>query len=104
MCVPASSTSKLCNSCSGWPWQDEKIDRFLGLCRMAQEQKLPPRKTEAQFENELKHSLGDLIRAKGENLVQFLSLILDKLIQLMIRPPTISGQMGKYMCAMSCTV
>lgn len=74
--------------------QDEKIDRFLSLCRMAQEQKLPPRKTELQFESELKHSLSDLIKSKGENLVQFLSLILDKLVQLMIRPPTISGQMG----------
>ncbi|XP_053393820.1 dedicator of cytokinesis protein 7-like isoform X3 [Mercenaria mercenaria] len=72
--------------------QDDKIDRFLSLCRLAQEQKLPPRKSEAQFENELKHSLSDLIRARGENLVQFLSLILDKLILLMIRPPTLSGQ------------
>lgn len=74
--------------------QDDKIDRFLSLCRLAQEQKLPPRKNEAQFESELKHSLSDLIRARGENLVQFLSLILDKLILLMIRPPTLSGQIG----------
>ena len=62
---------------------------------MAQEQKLPPMKNEVQFESELKHSLADLIRSRGENLVQFLSLILDKLIQLIIRPPTISGQIGK---------
>ncbi|XP_060603802.1 dedicator of cytokinesis protein 7-like isoform X2 [Ruditapes philippinarum] len=72
--------------------QDDKIDKFLSMCRLAQEQKLPPRKNESQFESELKHSLSDLIRARGENLVQFLSLILDKLILLMIRPPTLSGQ------------
>ena len=29
------------------------------------------------------------MRAKGENLVRFLSLILDKLIQLMVRPPVL---------------
>ncbi|KAL3867584.1 hypothetical protein ACJMK2_040468 [Sinanodonta woodiana] len=74
--------------------QDEKLDKFLSLCRLAQEQKLPPRKSEAQFENELKHSLGELIKAKGENLVNFLYLILDKLIQLMVRPPLISGQIA----------
>ena len=76
--------------------QDDKIDKFLGLCRIAQEQKLPPRKSESQFETELKHSLSDLIKSKGENLVQFLSLILDKLILLMIKPPILSGQIGKY--------
>ena len=43
---------------------------------------------------ELKHSLVDLMRAKGENLVRFLSLILDKLIQLMVRPPVLGGQPG----------
>ena len=45
---------------------------------------------------ELKHSLIDLMRAKGENLVRFLSLILDKLIQLMVRPPVLGGQPGRW--------
>ena len=75
--------------------QDEKLDRFLSLCRLAQEQKLPPRKSESQFEMELRHSLIELMRAKGENLVRFLSLILDKLIQLMVRPPLLGGQPGR---------
>ncbi|XP_052775389.1 dedicator of cytokinesis protein 7-like isoform X2 [Mya arenaria] len=75
--------------------QDERLDRFLSLCRMAQEQKLPARKSEAQFESELKQSLAQLIHARGENLVQFLSLILDKLILLMIRPPIISVNTGQ---------
>jgi len=74
--------------------QDEKIDRFLALCRMAQEQKLPARKSESQFEAELKTALAQLMGARGESLVQFLSLILDKLILLMVRPPTISGHTG----------
>ena len=40
-------------------------------------------------------SLIDLIRAKGENLVGFLSLMLDKLIQLMVRLPVLGGQPGR---------
>ena len=35
------------------------------------------------------------MRGKGENLVRFLSLILDKLIQLMVRPPVLGGQPGR---------
>ncbi|XP_041359192.1 dedicator of cytokinesis protein 7-like isoform X2 [Gigantopelta aegis] len=73
--------------------QDEHIDRFLHLCQAAQEQKLPPRMTEISFETELKRSIMDITRAKGENLVQFLSLILDKLILLLVRPPVIAGNM-----------
>ncbi|XP_069126839.1 dedicator of cytokinesis protein 7-like isoform X2 [Argopecten irradians] len=72
--------------------QDDRLEKFLGLCRLAQDQKLPPRKNESQFEMELKYSLGDLHLSRGENLVQFLHLILDKLIQLMVRPPVMSGQ------------
>ena len=57
------------------------------------------RTPKAQLENELHYSLAQLIHARGENLVQFLSLIIDKLILLMIRPPTIKGQIGiKALC------
>lgn len=71
--------------------QDEHIDRFLHLINAAQEQKIPPRMTEVHFENELKRSIMDVVKAKGENLIHFLPLILDKLIMLMARPPVIGG-------------
>ncbi|XP_070194616.1 dedicator of cytokinesis protein 7-like isoform X3 [Littorina saxatilis] len=71
--------------------QDEYIDRFMHLCNYVQEQKLPPRMNENAFENELKRSIMDLVHARGEALVQFLHLILDKLIGLMVRPPVIGG-------------
>ncbi|KAL5022031.1 hypothetical protein ScPMuIL_001186 [Solemya velum] len=67
--------------------QDDRLDSFLNLCRMGQEQKLPARKNETQYENELKYNLNDLLNAKGDNLVKFYPLILDKLISLMVRPP-----------------
>ncbi|XP_064604400.1 dedicator of cytokinesis protein 7-like isoform X2 [Liolophura sinensis] len=73
--------------------QDEHLEKFLQLCQTAQEQKLPQRMTEAGFENELKRSLLDLFNAKGEPLVHFLPLILNKLILLMARPPMIGGGM-----------
>ncbi|GFN96684.1 dedicator of cytokinesis protein 7-like [Plakobranchus ocellatus] len=71
--------------------QDEHIDRFMNLYTYVQEQKIPPRMNEIGFENELKRSIMDINNAKGENLMQFLPLILDKLINLMVRPPIIGG-------------
>ena len=35
------------------------------------------------------------MRTKGENLVRFLSLKLDKLIQLMVRSPVLGEQPGR---------
>ena len=52
-------------------------------------------KTETQFENDLKLSLVELQKVRGENLIQFLPLVLDKLILLNVRPPVLSGQSGK---------
>ena len=67
----------------------------MNLVRHAQEQKLPMMKTELQFENDLKLSLTDLQKVKGENLIQFLPLVLDKLILLTVRPPVLGGQSGR---------
>lgn len=62
---------------------------------MTLEQKLPPRRTESQFENDLRLSIQDIPKSKGENLVQFLPLVLDRLLYLMVRPPILGGQQGK---------
>ena len=80
-------------NCSSF-FQDEHIDRFMHLCNYVLEQKLPPRMNENGFENELKRSIMDIVNARGEALVQFLHLILDKLISLMVRPPVIGGNIG----------
>ncbi len=76
-------------------FQDEFLDRFLSLCHAAEEHKIPPRIGEANFESELKKSITELVQSKGGPLVRFLSLILDKLINLLVRPPVISGQVGE---------
>uniref|UniRef100_K1RYN0 Dedicator of cytokinesis protein 6 n=1 Tax=Magallana gigas TaxID=29159 RepID=K1RYN0_MAGGI len=72
--------------------QDDKLEKFLYNCRMTLEQKLPPRRTESQFENDLRLSIQDIPKSKGENLVQFLPLVLDRLLYLMVRPPILGGQ------------
>ena len=68
----------------------------MHLCNYVHEQKLPSRMSENGFENELKRSIMDIVNARGESLVQFLHLILDKLISLMVRPPIIGGNIGKF--------
>nr|XP_022315801.1 dedicator of cytokinesis protein 7-like isoform X2 [Crassostrea virginica] len=72
--------------------QDDKLEKFLYNCRMTLEQKIPARKTEIMFENELKLSIQEVSKAKGENLIQFLPLVLDRLLYLMVRPPVLGGQ------------
>lgn len=81
--------------CLGCTFQDEHIDHFMNLCNYVHDQKLPPRMNEIGFENELKRSIMDIVNGEGEALVQFLHLILDKLISLMVRPPVIGGNVGK---------
>ncbi|XP_052102074.1 dedicator of cytokinesis protein 7-like [Mytilus californianus] len=72
--------------------QDDYLEKFLNLTRHAQEQKLPMMKTELQFETDLKMSLIELQKVRGENLIQFLPLVMDKLILLNVRPPVLGGQ------------
>jgi len=50
---------------------------------------------EANFENEIKRSISGLLNAHQGPLIRFLPLILDKLLQIMVRPPLIAGQIGK---------
>ncbi|XP_064626372.1 dedicator of cytokinesis protein 7-like isoform X5 [Lineus longissimus] len=72
--------------------QDEHLDCFLNYCHMAEEFKVPPRIGPDQFEHEFKRHINDIVNAKGEPLVKFLSLIFEKLILLMVRPPVVAGQ------------
>ena len=69
----------------------------MSLCHAAEEHKIPPRIGEINFEAELKKSITEIVQSEGEPLVRFLPLIMDKLINLMVRPPVISGQVGKLL-------
>jgi len=75
--------------------QDEHLDRFLHLVTAAEEYKIPPRIGESNFEAELKRSVADLTQTQTGPLIRFLTLILDKLLLLLVRPPVIAGQVGQ---------
>ena len=77
------------------PTQDEHLDRFLSLMHAAEEHRIPARIGDANFECELKRTVTDLQMAKSGPLISFVPLILDKLLELMVRPPVIAGQVCK---------
>nr|CAD7428672.1 unnamed protein product [Timema monikensis] len=72
--------------------QDKYLDKFLNICAILQDGNIPARIGEANMENELKTSILELTHAKSEPLVKFLPLIMNKLVLLMVKPPTILGQ------------
>uniref|UniRef100_T1J9Y0 Uncharacterized protein n=1 Tax=Strigamia maritima TaxID=126957 RepID=T1J9Y0_STRMM len=72
--------------------QDKHLDRFLQTFAAVEDQNLPPRMSDLDAENDLKASVQELSETRIEQLVKFLPLILDKLIRLLVRPPSIGGQ------------
>ncbi|KAG8238879.1 hypothetical protein J437_LFUL018440, partial [Ladona fulva] len=74
-------------------FQDRYLNKFLNLCSAVEEGNIPQRIGEANIENELKNSILDLNHAKLDPLVNFLPLIFDKLIFLMVKPPSVGGQL-----------
>ncbi|KAJ6657704.1 hypothetical protein lerEdw1_002205 [Lerista edwardsae] len=78
--------------------QDPFLDRFFTLIHVLEEYTFPFRLkdvilTESNMESELKSSVGNLRVASLEPLVAFSHQILNKLIELIVRPPVIAGQM-----------
>jgi hypothetical protein len=78
--------------------KDQHIHKFLKMCHQIEGRLLSPtRNTEGNLEMVLRKSILDLPKAREEPLVRFLHIILDKLVLLLVRPPIISGIVGKYM-------
>ncbi|XP_060619527.2 dedicator of cytokinesis protein 6 isoform X1 [Anolis sagrei] len=77
--------------------QDPFLDKFFTLIHVLEEYTFPFRLkdvilTENNMESELKSSVGNLRVASLESLVAFSHQILNKLIQLIVYPPVIAGQ------------
>ncbi|KAG7223180.1 hypothetical protein INR49_015788 [Caranx melampygus] len=77
--------------------QDPHLDKFFTLVYVLEEYSFPFRLkdviiTEANMEGELKASMAALRGALLDTCVRFLHQLLNKLIQLIIYPPVISGQ------------
>ncbi|XP_063863721.1 dedicator of cytokinesis protein 7-like isoform X4 [Scylla paramamosain] len=73
--------------------QDKQIDCFFNLCKMVEEGNIPARIGEANMEGELKKAMADLLNCNAEPLVRFLPVLLDRLISLLVWPPTLAGQL-----------
>ena len=72
--------------------QDKYIDRFLSLCDSLETGQVPPRIGEAGMESELKSALLELARASNSALVRSMPQVLDQLISILVRPPTLPSQ------------
>uniref|UniRef100_A0A3Q3E2Q1 Dedicator of cytokinesis 6 n=1 Tax=Hippocampus comes TaxID=109280 RepID=A0A3Q3E2Q1_HIPCM len=77
--------------------QDPYLDKFFTLVYVLEEYSFPFRLkdviiTEANMEGELKASMAALKGALLETCVRFLHQLLNKLIQLIVYPPVIAGQ------------
>nr|XP_024647758.1 dedicator of cytokinesis protein 6 [Macaca nemestrina] len=82
--------------------QDPHLDKFFTLVHVLEEGAFPFRLkdavlSEGNVEQELRASLAALRLASPEPLVAFSHHVLDKLVRLVVRPPIISGQIGKRM-------
>lgn len=79
--------------------QDPHLDKFFTLVYVLEEYSFPFRLkdviiTEANMEGELKASMAALRGALLDTCVRFLHQLLNKLIQLIVYPPVIAGQIG----------
>ncbi|GAB6031639.1 hypothetical protein CHUAL_009399 [Chamberlinius hualienensis] len=72
--------------------QDDYLEPFQSLCSNIEEHNIPARIGEQNLEAELKNRISNLVKATAEPLVVFLPILMDKLIQLIVEPLTVSGQ------------
>ncbi|CAG2165677.1 unnamed protein product, partial [Oppiella nova] len=70
--------------------QDINLDNFLHLSTAIDEQNIPQRLL-PNIENEFKTSILSISSAQIEPLVQFVPIVLNRLIRLLVRPPVING-------------
>ena len=65
------------------------------MANCAEEQKIPARIGEYNFEQEVRLAITNLALVEPPALVAFLPLVVDQLLRLICRPPVISGQHSK---------
>lgn len=70
---------------------DLALERFLSAYDFVHTGVVPPRLGEQGLENELRLSMIGLAGARPQTLVQFLPVIFDIVVQLLVKPPRISG-------------
>lgn len=71
--------------------ENAELDTFLSKTAGLQLGQKPARVADKDMEGDLVKCLKDVGKARPESLVSFLPLVLDKLLLLMVKPPTVAG-------------
>lgn len=71
---------------------DGYIERFAMACEAVQEGNIPARIGLVNMESELRASISELPTANVEVLARYLPVVLDKLLHLLVAPPTLASQ------------
>ncbi|XP_047738300.1 dedicator of cytokinesis protein 7 isoform X2 [Hyalella azteca] len=71
--------------------QCPELDHFFDLIKMVEERNIPARIGEEKIEAEIKKALVELVQSSGRALVQFLPVLFDRLLVLLVRPPLLQG-------------
>ncbi|KAM3959107.1 LOW QUALITY PROTEIN: dedicator of cytokinesis [Aphomia sociella] len=70
---------------------DGYIERFAMACEAVQEGNIPPRIGLTNMEAELRASISELPTANVEVMSRYLPVLLDKLLRLLVAPPSLAG-------------
>ncbi|KAG6453982.1 hypothetical protein O3G_MSEX008455 [Manduca sexta] len=73
---------------------DGYIERFAMACEAVQEGNIPARIGLANMESELRTSIAELPTANVEVLARYLPVLLDKLLRLLVAPPSLAPGAG----------
>lgn len=68
------------------------LNRFINLCEYLESRKIPPRIGESNIEREMKKALLEIQQSELEPLVKNIVVILDKLIELLVKMYKIGSQ------------
>lgn len=71
---------------------DVHLDNFFNLCEYLESRKIPPRIGEANIEREMRKALKEIDQTELEPLVKNLTVLLDKLIEMLVTIYKIGGQ------------
>lgn len=83
------------------------LDRFFNLCECLESRKIPPRIGETNIEREMRKALKEIELSELEPLVKNLTVILDKLIELLVTMYKIGSQclgLGPHVFETLCSV
>lgn len=72
--------------------RDIHLNNFFNYCSVLERNPLPRRVAESNIEAELKHRISNLVRCQIDPLIEFVPVVLDKLLSLLVESPVTQHQ------------